>query len=114
MVYRLGHVAELRNLPATTLAAWQWLHEQLYLLDEQYGVERNSMEDDGGYVLFMEKGTAWSELQRYGDFDGKLSESIEQRGDWCSILYLMNNEFSINIVMAVDDLPIVLKKELEA
>lgn len=114
MVYQLGHVAELRNLPATTLAAWQWLHEQLYLLDEQYGRERNYLEDDGGYVLFMEKSTAWSELQRYGDFARKLCESVEQRGDWCSVLYLLNNEFSISIVLAVDDLPADLKKELEA
>lgn len=114
MICKLGHVEEIRNLPATASAVRPWIYNMLYILDDQYGAERDIDEDDGGYVLYADRGTSLEELQLWFDYERKLCESIEQRGDWCALLYLLNNEYSVTLLQHTQDLPESLRKELEA
>ena len=114
MVYKFAHVKDLKNLPITELRAVPLLQAILAVLDEEYGADRDVDEDDGGYVLYAKRGTKEDELKAAFDFSTKVWEDVEYHGNLVEIIYLLNNEYSVTLVMAVEDLPEDLKQGLEA
>lgn len=113
MIYKLAHVEDLRNL---LLAEWPvvpLLQNHLAILDEEYGADRDIDEDDGGYILYAQRGTNPMELLTWWDYERRPCESVEQQGEYCFALYLLNNEYSVSLVMHKEDLPEILRKELE-
>ena len=113
MIYKLAHLEDVRMLPISEWSAVPIVKATLSVLDEVYGEDRNVDESDGGYLLYASRGTNPEELKAYWNYEDRLCESIEVEDGYATILYLLNNEYSVTLVMAVEDLPEDLKQGLE-
>ena len=113
MIYKLTHVDDVRKLPISEWNAVPIVKATLSILDEVYGEDRNVDESDGGYLFYASRGTKPEELKAYWNYEDRLYESIEVENGYAIVLYLLNNEYSVTLVMAVEDLPEDLKQGLE-
>lgn len=113
MVYKLAHIKDLQKLPITKHSVVPIIKEILTILDEEYGDERNVDEDDGGYILYLSCGTNSKDLINYFDYEKHLCEEIEIKNGYAVVTYLLNNEYSVTLVMHKEDLPEILRRELE-
>ena len=104
MVYKLGHEAEIGNLPFPVSGKlYDNLSEFLLVLDNEYGVDRNVEQDDGGYVLFCTPGTTEGEIQRYFTFFGLVPEwvtDIPHQPEYCASLYFLHEDYAVVLVQA--------------
>lgn len=73
------------------------------ILDDNYGVDRDIFEEDGGYICIVENDTDVAELNAKHEVD--LSEAIPEictkiSDGWLNALILCNNEFGINVILS--------------
>ena len=113
MIYKLAHVEDVRKLPISEWSAVPIVKATLAILDEVYGEDRNVEQNDGGYLLYASRGTKSDELKAYWNYEDRICESIEVEDGYAIVLYLLNNEYSVTLVMHEEDLPEMLRKELE-
>lgn len=113
MIYKLSHVEDVRMLPISEWRAVPIVKGTLSVLDEVYGEDRNVDDNDGGYVLYASRGTTPEELKAVWDYEERLCESAEVEDGYAVVLYLLNNEYSVTLVLHEEDLPETLRKELE-
>lgn len=116
MVYKVGTVAELDRLaisaPPPVIEA---IRNELAVLDHAYGSHRNVETDDGGFVLLCEQGTKTAELKNYFDPEGRVFEWVERINSeppFCSALYIVTNDYAVELFMAIDDVPDCIKTAL--
>lgn len=113
MIYKLAHLEDVRMLPISEWSAVPIVKATLSVLDEVYGEDRNIDESDGGYLLYASRGTKEEELKAAFDFSTKIWEDVEYHGNLVEIIYLLNNEYSVTLVLHKEDTPEMLRKELE-
>ena len=113
MLYKLGKVSDLRKLPISEDSVVPIVEKILNILDKEYGENRNIEEDDGGYILYASYGTKPNEFTKYFNYEKYLCEEIELRNGYAIVTYLLNNEYSVTLVLHKEDLPEMLRKELE-
>ena len=113
MIYKLAHLEDVRMLPISEWSAVPIVKATLSVLDEVYGEDRNVDESDGGYLLYASRGTKPDELKAHWNYENRLCESIKMEDSHAIVLYLLNNEYSVTLVMHEEDLPEMLRKELE-
>ena len=113
MIYKLAHVDEVRMLSISEWMVVPIIKKTLATLDEVYGEDRNVDDNDGGYVLYASRGTTPAELKANWNYEDRLCESAEVEDGYATILYLLNNEYSVTLVMHAEDLPETLRKEIE-
>ena len=117
MVYKFGRASELDTLasgavPAAVTAA---MRLELALLDDAYGKNRNIDTDDGGFVLCCTPGTTVDELKAFFDPSEHVFECvgrIEAEPPYCSALYILTNDYAVEVFMAVADAPEDIAAEL--
>lgn len=104
MVYKLGHEDEIDSLPFPVSGKlYDSLLEFLLVLDNEYGADRNVEQDDGGYVLFCTPGTTDSEIQRYFDLNGLISDwvtSISHDPNYCASAYFLRDDYIVVLIRA--------------
>ena len=105
MVYKIGNVCDLKDIPIPNSVVYDVLYEYLKVLTFEYGQSRNVDTDDGGYVLFAEDGTLVEDIKAYFDYSKHIPEYVNRSGEYCSAVYLLNNEFAVTIVMSINDAP---------
>lgn len=107
MVYKLAHEAEISSLPFPVSGKlYDSLLEFLLVLDNEYGADRNVEQDDGGYVLFCTPGTTDSEIQRYFNFNGLISDwvtSISHDPDYCASAYFLRDDYVVMLIRAENE-----------
>lgn len=113
MIYKLAHLEDVRMLPISEWSAVPIVKATLSVLDEVYGEDRNIDESDGGYLLYASRGTKEEELKAAFNFSTKVWEDVEYHGNLVEIIYLLNNEYSVTLVLHKEDMPEMLRKELE-
>ena len=116
MVYKVGTVAELDglalNIPQAVIDA---MRNELVLLDYAYGATRNVDNEDGGFVLYCTPGTTLSELRDCFNPEGRVFEWVERINSeppYCSSLYIVTNDYAVELFMAIDDVPDCIKTAL--
>ena len=120
MIWKLEHLRDMQKLPANIqLGITDKICSLLLTLDQEYGRDRNAASADGGYVLFASAGTSAEELKPFFDYTHMTPECIETipldgTADYVNALYLLNNEFGINVLLARKDAPQEILHELEA
>lgn len=117
MVYKLVNIDDLQKIEITDRAQYKLIFNNLITLSEEYGTERNVDYDDGGYVLYAEKGTCSEDLKAYFDISKHIPEYAEKiaGSDTGAVfaVYLLDNEYTVTIFMSRDDAPIEIIKEIE-
>ena len=76
MVYKLGNVKDIEKVPAIEGDTYKALYKYLNILESEYGKDRDLDKDDGGYVLYAERGTSLEELETYFDYSRYLLQSV--------------------------------------
>lgn len=112
MIYKVGTFNDMKKLPSMDAVTQGVILNTVKILCDNYGIERNIDEDDGGYVLYCEPGTTLSELESYFDYeDYKYNlERVffyENAGpSICDALFIVCCDFAVSIVMSMADAPI--------
>ena len=112
MIHKLGKLKDVESLSTIAPDILRLVHEKVKLLSAEYGEERDIDNDDGGYVLCCPYGTSEDELKEHFDYTMFLPEYVEVSNGICHALYLTNNEFSVSIIIHVDDLPNEIREEI--
>lgn len=93
----------LRNLPQEVQETIEGI---LQILDTEYGAIRNKYEQDGGYVVVVEKKEDFKEIvdKAYIDCDTVIAEYVDKiicsNGEvYTNSLILCNNEYAISIMI---------------
>ena len=85
------------------------IYAQTLMFCENYGADRDVDEDDGGYILYCAPGTKEEEIKAYFDYTDCYPEAgylhKEVTPPLYSVLYLCNNEFTVNLYIHQQDIP---------
>lgn len=112
MIYTIKNFADTTSLPPMEQEAKSLILTQVNLLCQAYGYNRGD-DDDGGIILYCPYGTSEDELKAQFDYTNHLPEFVEANEGVCHALYLTNNEFSVSIILHMEDLPDEIKKEID-
>ena len=112
MVYKIGNISDLANIPITDGKTFELLYHYARVLTHEYGEKRNIDTADGGYVLYCPPGTRREDIKAYFDYTMHTLESIDRFGSLISAMYILHNEFVVTIIMSADDAPTELIKEI--
>ncbi|APF21399.1 hypothetical protein ONV75_18645 [Clostridium sp. LQ25] len=92
------------------------IQEILQILDIEYGTSRNKYEDDGGYVIVVEKKEDFEEIKDkiYIDCDDIIAEYVDKivcdNGEiYTNSLILCNNDYAISLIIPLELTPQNLK-----
>lgn len=115
MIHKLGNLKDLENIKVNDEAIYRELHEFLSVLSSEYGEDRDIDTSDGGYVLYCEVGTSLEELEKMFNYKAVFdwSANVKSEIPYCTSLYFLNNEYCVTLIMAIQDAPINILKEIE-
>ena len=116
MLYRIGTQKEIPSicskLPECAIAE---LCRCTTTLDIEYGAERNYLEA-GGYTLILEETKDLKELRKIINYDTHPCEwanRIGEAGEFISALYLLNDDFSVVVLLPTVIAPNAILNDLE-
>jgi hypothetical protein len=78
------------------------------MLDREYGGAdtRNIDMSDGGLVLFGDNNESIAEIEKIISIDKRVPEWVESIGaEYLDVLYIVTNEYSINVIIKKDIAP---------
>ncbi len=83
------------------------IKEIIKILNNEYGKDRDSYADDGGYVILMEYKADFYSIPDFFEFIEKqepelVTEIDTDDGVWLDVLFLMNNEFGVSVFTKKD------------
>jgi hypothetical protein len=113
MVYKIGNLADLETLPLINDVALELLYHHASVLTYEYGENRKIDNCDGGYILYAVPGTDTEELKAFFDVSKHTPEHVDQYDTLCEALYVLNNNFTVVIIMSLDDAPTELLNEID-
>jgi hypothetical protein len=115
MIHKLGNICDVTKLKHINLSVKEALLDYTSVLTNFYGEDRDIDNDDGGYVLYAERGTTLEELETYFDYSRYLLEFAEgsDSGEVITAVYLLGNDYGVVIVIHKDDAPEEYLKEME-
>ena len=113
MVYKLGNVSDLDTLPSVDKITWKNLYELTSILTNEYGVDRNVDNDDGGFVLYAPPSSTAEDIKACFDYTKHTVEYVNRDHGICCAFYILNNEFTVTIVMSISDAPTEITEAFE-
>lgn len=103
----------LKNMPQEVQ---ETIEEILQILDSEYGANRNRYEDDGGYVVVVEKIEDFKEIvsKVYIDCNEVIAKYVDKivcsNGEvYTNSLIICNNDYSISLIIPIELTPQNLK-----
>ena len=110
MVYKLGTVEDMKILPPLEPSLRDYIKYLLLVLDTEYGTDRDIDNNDGGYVVFVTENTSDDEITEVFDFKNHSVEYVEIGETYSTAIYLLNNEYTVMLIMPTNELPDELKE----
>jgi len=105
MVYKLGTVEDMNKLPIIESTLHEYIKYLLLVLDTEYGTDRDIDSNDGGYVVFVTGNTSDDEITEVFDFKNHSVEYVEIGETYSTAVYLLNNEYTVMLIMPTEELP---------
>ena len=105
MVYKLGTVEDMNKLPIIESTLHEYIKYLLLVLDTEYGTDRDIDSNDGGYVVFVTGNTSDYEITEVFDFKNYSVEYVEIGETYSTAVYLLNNEYTVMLIMPTEELP---------
>jgi hypothetical protein len=112
-VYKIGNITDLDGIPIANTNALAAISRSASILSEEYGINRNTDTDDGGYILYAMPNATCEDIKAYFDYTRHTVEYVDKLGDICSALYLLSNDYGIVIVMLIADAPPEILEEMD-
>ena len=119
MLYEFGTAKEIKAIKGKIPdALYQTALNIVKTLDENYGADRDVDSEDGGFVLVLQN---VQDIEEAAYWDIRLDEGNHEHvnlvkcedGDYINALYIMNNEFGVNVFLPKDIAPQILLDDLE-
>jgi len=86
----------------------------LSVLEKEYGADRNVDTSDGGFVLFVDSEESIAEIEKIISISKKIPEYVEAiNTKYLNALYILTNEFGINVIIRKDIAPETILNEFE-
>lgn len=108
----LGHLVEREKLKPLPQGVQETIEGILQVLDTEYGTYRDVYQDDGGYVIVIERKEDLEEIKGKAciDCDTATPEYVDKivcsSGEvYTNSLILCNNEFAISLIIPVELTP---------
>lgn len=116
MLYRVGTMRELPMLKNS-------LPEQVYeevargiaILDREYGADRDYLQT-GGYYLIAETSEDVAHIKNVINYDShpfEWADRTGENGSYISVVYILNDDFSITLYIPTAIAPITIIKDME-
>lgn len=107
MIYKLGHLSDLDDIEISDKALYERIREHVTILDTEYGIDRDVDEDDGGYILYCERGTSQLELLGWYDYEQDMCDYTQEIAgtEYCYSTFILNNEYVVIIMLSINDAP---------
>ena len=109
VMIQLAFKKEPNNVKSMPQEAQEVIAGILEILDREYGADRNKYEDDGGYVVIVEKQQDFKEIKdkTYIDCDNVIAEYVEKiicsNGEiYANSLILCNNDYAISLIIPLE------------
>ena len=110
MVFKLGNVENMKMLPQLEPSLRDYIKYLLLVLDNEYGIDRDIDKNDGGYVVLVTENTAKEEVIEVFDYKNHSVEYVEIGETYSTAVYLLNNEYTVMLIMPTNELPDELKE----
>ncbi|NMM65254.1 hypothetical protein HBE96_21965 [Clostridium sp. P21] len=112
----LAYLTDMNKVKALTDEVQNIIEGILHVLDSEYGTSRDKYEDDGGYVVVIEKEEDFQIIKDkiYIDCDSIIPEYVDKivcsnDKTYTNSLILCNNEYAISLIIPMELLPQNLK-----
>ncbi|MCJ8173505.1 hypothetical protein [Clostridium botulinum] len=112
----VSHLNEREKLTSFPQKVQETMLGILQILDIEYGANRNKYEDDGGYVIIVEKEEDFKKIKNkiYIDCDDVIAEYVDKivcsNGEvYTNSLILCNNDYGITLIAPLELTPQNLK-----
>ena len=112
MIHKLGTTSDLMSLPSLNPNARKIIENDLAILDENYGSDRDIDNDYGGYVLYCDYGIKTEELKERFNYIEHTPEFVDLIYGYCHAVYIISDEYAIVVVISKDDAPKEIKDEI--
>lgn len=113
MIYKLGNISDLIMLPSLDENTYKNIYEFVSVLTYHYGEDRDIDHDDGGYILYVPKGTDINEVNEFFDYTNNTIEYVNKNGSVLCAMYCLDNDYAVVIIVSYDDAPIDFIKEID-
>ena len=116
MIYKIGNIADLTILPSMDPDIKRRITALARMLSGYYGEDRDVENFDGGYILYSDHGTTPEELRKVFDYTAHTVEYVTC--DYHTVPpiitahYIINNEFTVSIIMSMADAPDEIRNEM--
>ena len=110
MVFKLGNVENMKMLPQLEPSLRDYIKYLLLVLDNEYGIDRDIDKNDGGYVVLVTENTAKEEVIEVFDYKNHSVEYVEVGEAYSTAVYMLNNEYTVMLIMPTNELPDELKE----
>ena len=110
MVFKLGNVENMKMLPQLEPSLRDYIKYLLLVLDTEYGIDRDIDSNDGGYVVFVTENTPEKDVIDVFDYKNHSVEYVEIGETYSTAVYLLNNEYTVMLIMPTNELPDELKE----
>ena len=108
----IAYSREKDKLKAIPQEVQETIEGILQILDTEYGADRNRYEDDGGYVIVVEKNEDFRKIKEkvYIDCDDVIAEYVDKvkcsnGKTYTNTLVLCNNDYSISFIIPMELTP---------
>lgn len=112
----IAHLREKYKIKSMPQEVQKTIQGILKILDTEYGTDRNKYENDGGYVIVVEKDTDFHEIKykAYIDCEDVIPEFVDKilcsNGEvYTNSLILCNNDYAISLIIPMELTPENLK-----
>ena len=117
MIFKFGTLRDTNKISPQIISenVLEAIRNDLMILDREYGEERNIDNDDGGYILYCTADTTIEELRSTFDTREHVLEwagKINSTPPYCIALYLMTNDYAIEVVMPLSKADADIQAEL--
>ena len=116
MVYKIGNIRDVAFLPLKDEEVRRVIYKQARILSDEYGEYRDVDKDDGGYILYVKPGTSPQDIKNSFDYSKATPEQVDVvEMSTCklfSALYMLNNEYSITLIMHEKEVPKEILEEV--
>ena len=118
MIYKIGNIRDMAFLPLQDDEVRQVIYQHARILSDEYGEYRDVDKDDGGYILYVKPGTSPQDIKNSFDYSKATPEQVDVvETSTCklfSALYMLNNEYSITLIMHEGDVPKEILEDIMA
>ena len=117
MIYKIVFFRDIVSIKDIPSGVRTIIEQYVRTISAYYGENRNIDNDDGGYLLYLTPGTPMESVKEFFDYTSHPPEYLTLHQDvtppLCAAHYVLNNEYTVTILLSPEDMPIEYLKELE-